>query len=391
MKRDKQHIKIGYVGGVDIGLRLPIIELLHAKGYDICAIGPLKQKNIFESKNIPYEVYPFKAGAGIFSEFASFLKLYSIFKKHQFTIVHTFNTKPAIVGRLAAKLAGVPCIIATITGLGSLFSENSIQNKILRIFYTLGQRISCSASNMTIFQNQDDLEFFTSKKIASPTKVKLLRGSASELDTEAFSLEKLRQKDLTLVKEDLGYDSNQIRIFLICRLLKYKGIKEYLEASGILKQSYNNLCFYLVGPSDNTMYGFPLEDLEEYKGLVKYMGYRNDIPEILSFADILVHPTYYREGLPRILLEAACLEIPIVTTDMPGCREVVEDGVTGYLIPPKDTNALAEAIEKLILSKNLRQKMGQVGRERIVEEFSLEAVCQETLEVYNDLLQNLKR
>lgn len=388
MKQEK-YIKIAYVGGDDLSLRLPMIKLLHSAGFDICGIGPSKEKYVFEGNNIPYEVYPFKTGIAIFSDISSFLRLYFLFKKHQFTIVHTFHTKPNMLGRLAAKLAGVPYIIATITGLGSLFSENSIKNKILRIFYTLGQTISCSASNITIFQNQDDLKFFTSNKIASPTKVTLIKGSG--VDTEDFSLEKLRHKNLNHVKKDLEYDPTQIRIFLISRLLKYKGIEEYLEASRILKQSYKNLCFYLVGPLDNTMYGFPVESLEEYKDIVKYMGYRNDIPEILSFADILVHPTYYREGLPRILLEAASLEIPIVTTDVPGCRDVVEDGVNGYLVPPKDPNVLAEAIEKLILNKNLRQKMGQVGRERVVKEFSLDVVCQETLEVYNDLLQNLKR
>ena len=382
-------IKIIYIGGPDISLRFPFIKLLISKGYKVFVIGSSKkEKKMFEKGGIPYLYYCLNRKFSVFSDVKSFFQLYKILKKEKPLIVHAFDTKPTILGRIAAKLAGVPVIIGTIPGMGSLFSEDTFTNKILRSFYIIAQKIACRVSDLTIFQNYDDLNFFITKKIISFSKATIIKSSG--VDIKKFSPENLQSKKLQKTKSELGLNSKSVKIFMITRLVKYKGVQEFLEAAKILKSKYRNIDFFLIGPADNTVAAFPLEEVKKYANVVKYTGPRNDIPEILYFADIVVLPTYYREGIPRILLEAASMRKPIVTTNIPGCREIVNDGINGFLVPPKDSVALAKAIEKLILNDNLRKQMGKISRERVIKEFSLDIIFKQTLNLYKKLFHNKK-
>ena len=375
-------LKIAYIGGPDISLRLPIIKLLISKGYKICVIGSNKdEKQRFEKEGISYYCYSLNRKFSVFSDIKSLFQLYKILKKEKPYCIHAFDTKPTILGRIAAKLAGIPIIIGTIPGMGALFSEDSFINKILRIFYIESQKIACGVSNLTIFQNEDDFKFFISKKIVSISKATIIKGSG--VDVKKFSPENLNPENLEKTRKELRLNSKNIKIFMITRLVKYKGVKEFLEAAKILKSKYQNIDFFLVGPTDNTIAAFLLKEIKKYANVVKYIGPRNDIPEILYFADIVVLPTYYREGIPRILLEAASMGKPIVTTDIPGCREIVEDGINGFLVPPKNSKALAHAIEKLVLDKNLRKRMADISRKKAINEFSLDIVVRETLNLYD--------
>jgi len=380
-------IKIAYIGGPDISLRLPLIKLLIFKSYKIFVVGSSKkEKGRFEREGIPYCYYHLNRKFGMFNDIKSFFQLYKILKKEKPYCIHTFDTKPTILGRIAAKMAGVPVIIGTIPGMGSLFSEDTFTNKILRSFYIIAQKIACRVSDLTIFQNYDDLNFFITKKIISFSKATIIKSSG--VDIKKFSPENLQSKKLQKTKSELGLNSKSVKIFMITRLVKYKGVKEFLEAAKILKSKYQNVDFFLVGPKDNTVAAFPLEKVKKYANVVKYTGPRNDIPEILYFADIVVLPTYYREGIPRILLEAASMKKPIVTTNIPGCKEIVNDGINGFLVSPKDSIALAKAIEKLILNDNLRKQMGKMSRKKVLEEFSLNIVFEQTLNAYKKLFKN---
>ena len=380
-------IKMAYVGGDDLSLRLPIIKLLRSSGYDVCGVGPsAKEKELFRINDVPYEIYPLKRSFGLFSEILSFMRLYQVFKKNRYTIVHAFDTKPTILARIAARFAGVPLIIGTIPGMGSIFSEDNRTNNILAKVYRLGQKAACGVSDITIFQNTDDMAFFTVNKMVHSSKAALIKGSG--VDVNAFSPEIIRDTDLRQLEAELGSRRHEIKVFMISRLLRYKGIQEYLEASRIVRERRNDVAFYLAGPEDKSMYSFPLEKVNEYKDTVKYLGPRNDIPQILRLADIVVLPTYYREGIPRILLEAACFEKPIVTTDVPGCREVVEDGINGYLVPPKNPYSLADALDKLISDEESRKSMGRKSREKVMREFSLDLVYKESLKLYQNLLSH---
>ncbi len=380
-------VKVCLCGGPDFSSRLPFIKVLATNGYNVTAIGSHKaEEDKFIKYSIPYRSYPLNRRFSVLDDIRSFLTLYSIFKREKSIIVHAFDTKPTILGRIAAKLAGVPIIIGTIPGMGSLFSDDTLINKILRFFYIISQKVACGMSDLTIFQNYDDLNFFITKKIVSSSKATTIKGSG--VDVEEFSPKNLRSEKVEKTKIELGFDPNGIKIFMISRLIKYKGVKEYLEAAKILKSKYRNIDFFLIGPVDDTIAAFSLEEVKKYAGIVKYIGPRDDIPEILFFADIVVLPTYYREGIPRILLEAASMGKPIVTTDIPGCREIVEDGVNGFLVPPKNSKALVEAIGKLILDENLRKQMGEASRKKVLEEFSLNIVFEQTLNAYKKLFKN---
>ena len=378
-------VKIGYIGGPDLSLRLPIIKLLLSEGYKVHVLGSNKQEKVkFEKEGIPYWYYSLNRKFRILSDVRSFFQLRKILYQEKFCLVHTFDTKPTILGRIAARLSGVPIIIGTIPGLGSLFSEESLSNRILRKFYIFSQKVACKVSDMTILQNQDDRDFFVSRKITDSSKVKIVRGSG--VDTKRFSPENVDLDAVKKIKKELCLNGGLV-ISMITRLVKYKGIEEYLEAASLLKVKYPNTDFLLVGPQDNTLAALSLEEISKYSNVVKYLGFRSDIPEILYLSDIVILPSY-REGIPRALLEAGSMGKPIITTNVPGCKEVVEDGINGFLIPTKDVKALLEAIEKLVLNEDLRKKMGKLSRKKVVEEFDSNIVFKEMLNIYAIYLKN---
>jgi len=384
----KEPKKIAYVGGPDLSLRIPFIKALASNGYDIIALGSDKvEENKFGKHSIPYQLYSLNRRFNPINEIKALFTLRNIFKREKFIIVHAFDTKPTILARIAAAWAGIPIIIGTIPGLGSLFSEENLLNKILRKIYIFAQMIACKVSNMTIFQNQDDRDFFISRRITDISKAIIIKGSG--IDTKRFSSENANAKDVQKTKKELCL-KNDLVISMIARLVKYKGVKEYLEAASLLKNKYPKISFLLVGPQDETLAAFSLKEVSKYSKIVKYLGPRNDIQEILFLSDIVVLPSYYREGIPRVLLEAASMEKPIVTTNLPGCKEIVEDGKNGFLIPPKNVNALAEAIEKFILNKGLRKEMGILSRRKAIKEFSLAIVFKETQNLYSGLLKSAR-
>lgn len=378
---DRSHkVKICLCGGPDLSLRIPLIKALATNGYDVTAIGSDEAEEAkFQKHGISYRLYCLNRKFRLVDEIKGFLTLYNIFKHEKFIIVHAFDTKPTILARVAARLAGVPIIIGTIPGLGSLFSEDSLSNRILRQFYIFFQKVACKISDITILQNQEDRDFFVSRRITDSLKVKIIRGSG--VDTKRFSSENVDLEAVEKIKKELCLNDSPI-ISMITRLVRYKGIDEYLQAASLLKTKYPNINFLLVGPQDKTLAAFSLEEVSKYSNVVKYLGPRSDIPEILYLSDIVVLPSYYREGIPRALLEAASMGKPIITTDLPGCKEVVKDGVNGFLIPPKNPQALVEAIEKLILNEDLRKEMGVLSRKKAVEEFASDIVFKETLNLY---------
>ena len=187
-------------------------------------------------------------------------------------------------------------------------------------------------------------------------------------------------------RQNLGLNGNII-ITMISRLIKSKGVSEYLQAAELLKKKFKNVSFLLVGPSTSEgSQAFPLEKIQRKQHVVTYTGPRKDIPAILSLSDIFVLPSFYREGVPRVLLEAGALGLPLVTTNMPGCKEVVRDGWNGYLVPIRDSKQLAAAISKLISSDKNRAIMGKRSSQYIRERFSLEKVADAYAQVYDSIL-----
>lgn len=365
--------------------RLSWMKALVKKGYNVyVVVPPGKFSEKFKEYGIKVIYYTIiRGGLNPFREFMTILELYRIFKRQKFDLVNTFTIKPNIYGALAGKLAGVPIIINHVTGLGYIYTDNSLKAKILRLISSLLYRISFKIAKKVIFQNRDDAEDL--KNLIDIHKSLVIGGTG--VNVKYFSPNNKNKVKVYNLKKELSIRENTIVITLIARLLFHKGIKEVVEAAPLLTKKYRNLLFLIVGGIDKGNPGAITEDflLESRKNpYIRFLGERDDIKEVLTLTDIYTLPSY-REGIPRTVLEAMAMCKPIVTTYAPGCRQTVEEGKNGFLVPVKDSYALASALERLILNKNLREKMGKASREKVLREFSDEVVVKNVLSLYREI------
>ena len=387
--------RIALIANTDFGLynyRLGIIRALIASGCKVGIICPAGQyagelrKEGVEHHRLNID----RKGTNPISELRTLWQLYRMLKKERFDLVHTFTIKPNIYGSLAARAAGTPVVINSVTGLGYVFIEaGGAKRWLLRKLVTNLYRFAFSFSSRVTFQNKDDFELFQQYRIVDSHKGTFMSGG-SGVDTDKFSSAGINLDRVRALYRELGIAGNQpgIVVTLISRLLWDKGIAEFVKAARVLKPKYPAALFLLVGPIDTgNPAAVPRQYVEqaEREGLIKYLGERTDIAEILHISSAVTLPSY-REGTPRTLLEAMSMEKPIITTDTAGCREVVEEGRNGLLVPVKDHVALASAIERLIDDEELRIKMGKHGREKVLREFDERIVVGQTLKLYEELL-----
>jgi glycosyltransferase involved in cell wall biosynthesis len=288
-------------------------------------------------------------------------------------LMHTVTIKPVVYGGIVARVLGVPGLVSAVTGLGQVFTDKQSVpwpvRALARALYrlALGHKNSC-----TIFQNPDDRAFMVDANLVSVERTVVIRGSG--VDMACFAPE----------PETPGPPV----VILPARLLWDKGIGEFVEAARILRKAKLDARLALVGePPPHNRASVPRETIEGWvrDGLVEWWGHQTDMPGVYARSHIVCLPSYYGEGVPRALIEAAACGRPIVTADTPGCREVVRDGVNGRLVPARAAGPLAEALRELLLDPARREAMGRRGREITVAEFSVERVVAATLEVYAGL------
>lgn len=285
-------------------------------------------------------------------------------------LVHHFTIKPVIYGTLAAWAAGVPKIVNSITGLGYVFTSNSLQAKILGFIVKNLYRLCFASSRVRIiFQNADDRDFFIEHGILPIERCFLVQGSG--VDVHKF-------------KPSIAAVSEAPRIFIATRLLQEKGIFEFMEALQILKRKGLEFVATVAGDIDLGNPGSASAaqvEIWKQSGLAEFLGFQKDMVSLLAKTDIACLPSY-REGLPMALLEAMAAGKPIVTTEAPGCRAVVVEGTNGFKVPIKNSQALADALEQLIRDPSLRAAMGAESRKMAVELFSMEKITTEIAKVY---------
>jgi len=297
--------------------------------------------------------------------------LYRIFLKHKFDFIHTFTIKPNVFGSIAGRFAGIRRIYALVEGLGFGYSEESgFKPWLSRQFFLMLYRLASLSITKIWFINQDDKDLFEKKKIIKSSNAVFIRSIG--VDLEEYSLQAVEPEVVKALRHELGEGrDNLLYVTMVARMIWSKGVKEFVEAANILSSRHPNARFLLVGeiqadspqsvPEDYLKFMLPPN--------VRWLNFRTDIPALLAASDIVVLPSYYREGVPRSLLEGMAMGKPLVTTDYPGCREVVKDGYNGYLVPIRDAKALAEAISHLLSDSELRAKMGYAGREWAEREF----------------------
>lgn len=287
-------------------------------------------------------------------------------------LVHHVTIKPVLYGSLVSRFLRQGAVANAISGLGFTFTARARARVIRGLISPLYRFALHHPRSRVIVQNPEDLEFLVSRKLARREQLVLIRGSG--VDCGEFLPSPMP-------------DGPPI-VMLVSRMLWDKGVGEFVEAANTLGASDDDVRFVLVGsPDPDNPSSVPQHMIEEWveQGIVEWWGWRDDVAAVLKEASVVVLPSY-REGLPKVLLEAAATARPIVATDVPGCREIVRDGVNGFLVPPCNSSALAEAIRELIYSLALRDQFGRNGRKIVESEFSVNHVVEQTARVYRELI-----
>ncbi|WP_111640055.1 glycosyltransferase family 4 protein [Marinomonas shanghaiensis] len=354
--------------------RLPIGLALLAKGVEVHVIAPGECPVALSDAGFTYHsVEMSRKGMNPLAELSTVFALRRLFKQIQPDLVHLVTIKPYLYGGIAARLAGVTAVVSAVAGLGILFSGQGLKNKVLRsILYPLYRAAFTHKNQIAIFQNPNDRDLLVDWGVLKREKATLIRGAGVDL------------KHYPYQPEPVGVPV----ISFAARLLKDKGVQEFAEASRILKQRNIEARFWLIGDPDpgnsNTV---TLDQLAAWKaaGLIECLGYRSDIADLFSQSNIVSLPSYYGEGLPKVLIEAAACGRAVVTTDHPGCRDAIEPD-TGVLVPIRDAESLADVFQDLILNVEKRKVMGQAGRALAEREFAIEKIIDMHTTIYSTLL-----
>ena len=309
-----------------------------------------------------------------FKEWRVIRELAVLLKREKPDIVHLFALKSMMYGNLASIGVWVPAMVNSVTGLGHVFSGRTQKISLVRMILKMVLRTALKKPHSrVIFQNQEDRDTFFQCGLIQSHNGLVIKGSG--VDLKRFS-------------PAPAVDGPPV-VLLGCRLLWEKGVAYFVEAASLLKKRRINAVFALGGMLDRqNPDGIPEEQIRQWEkeGAIEWWGFLENMPEVLANVHVVVLPSYYGEGVPKILLEGAACGKPLVATDVRGCREAVRHRITGLLVPPRDAVALAEAMEILINDSALRGELGRNGRAWIETNFSSEKVSSETMEVYEQLL-----
>ena len=329
-----------------------------------------------ELKDLGFELFPVnfsRRGLNPISEFLTALKIRKIVRRFKPDIAHNVALKPVVTGTFGELLGRQGVIINALVGMGYIFTSTDTRASVVKPFLSrILKSLLRSKPVHVVIENPDDLNSLVDDGFVRQSQISLIRGAGVDLNAFPFHPEVVGPVVVTLVS----------------RILRDKGVLEFIDAASQLQTRVPEVVFQIVGEPDlGNPSSIPQREIDSWKSLsnVKYLGRRSDIADILKGSHIVCLPSY-REGLPKSLLEALSSGRPIITTDVPGCREVCDDGVNGLLVPARDSVALSNAIEKLAINPELRQAMGRAGRVRAESEFSNEIVCAQTLDLYRRLM-----
>lgn len=359
---------IGSRTKMHINFRGDLIKEISNKGYDVVSICPQEgyEEELEKLGSRFIKAYNKKDKISPLDNIKYFCNLYKIIKKEKPDKVLAYTIKPVIFGCIAAKMAGVKEIYALITGLGFVYTVRSIKTKIIRVFTRLGYERAFKYCKKVILQNVDDKKDLVKNKYITEEKVEVVSGSG--VNMQRFEFCNLPE---------------QMNFLMISRMIKSKGIKEYLEAAKIIKEKYKNIKFIFIGAMDSKQDAISKEELETYinDGIVEYHEETNDVQSFIKRCKVYVLPSYYREGIPRTLLEALSMGRPIITTDSIGCRETVIEGKNGFLIKTKNVEQLVEKMEWCINNKNKLQDMGKESYKYCKKRFDVHIINNEMMKI----------
>jgi glycosyltransferase involved in cell wall biosynthesis len=329
---------------------------------------------LFREMGAEYIIVPIYRFFNPISDIKAFGRLYYLLRQEKPDIVFTMTVKPNTFGVLIAHWAGVRRIAGLVCGAGYGFETGgTFKQKLIRLGVKLLYQWSCKYINKLWFLNHDDRNLFVEKKIVTSEQAVVIVSEGINL--QDYAVANVLHKTITQIRRELVADNETI-IVGCCpgRNTWSKGVKEFVETARWAEKWNIKVRFVLVGsPDPNSPDSVP-ENYYHDIPLLKSVGFRTDIKDVVATMDILTLPSYYREGVPRILLEGLAMGKPIVTTDNVGCRETVCDGVNGFLVPPQNTEAFANAVKKLVFDSSLRKKFGEQSYNKAVKEFNIHEI-----------------
>jgi glycosyltransferase involved in cell wall biosynthesis len=371
-----------YIGGEDHNLRIPAMCALRDHGFRITAVGS-GDPAPFVRAGIRYRDFQFNRFVNPRADLAAIRRLANILIEEQPDLAQSFDTKPSIFLPLAARSTPGVLAIRTINGRAFLYSSRSPLALTLRPVYRALHKLAARTAAATVFEISDDRAFFQRHGIAGKKPV-LIRGAG--VDVDGFDRQLMSGPSPAELRRELGLGDAEV-VITVTRMTRQKGIPALLEAAARVHEMRPDVRFLLVGPRESEgPLAITQAEIDRHAPYVKAIGSRSDIPALLRLANVFAFPTEYREGVPRVLLEAALAGVPIVTTTMPGCAEVIRDGWNGLLVPPGAPPALAAKILYLLDNREKGQAMAECAGEHVRKEFSLATVVASHAALYRELI-----
>lgn len=350
------------------------------KGWDVAVVGKnTGKKQTIESLGIQFIEMPVNpTGKKLHQEIRTLRFLRSLYGKEKDAIVHHVGLKNMVWGGVAARLQKIDGVINAVSGLGIMFSDFNPSR--LKKFLIPVLRWGMAGDNIAIiFQNHEDEGLFEALGISENVKTHFIKGSGV---------------DLSQFKGNAHSEGKLLRVIFAGRMVKDKGVLDFIHAAEILRPKFEGRAeFVLCGALSTNPYAVKKEDLDrlcdgEY---IKYLGFREDMPAQFEKSDVMCFPSYYREGVPKAVLDASAAGLPIVTCDSIGCRDTVKDGYNGYLVTPKSPEEVAEKLEILLSDEKLRREMGRRSRHMAEKEYDVREVVSRHLRIYDEAIKGRKR
>lgn len=362
--------------------RLATALRVKADGHEVVMLSPPGEFGArFAAHGLRWLTLPMdRASLNPLREAATLRQLAGILRRERPEVLHSFTVKCAIYGALAARTARVPAVVNAVAGMGYVFTSDHFKARALRPLVKAMLRVSLGGSrSLLILQNPDDAMAFVAAGLASTDRIRVIRSSG--VNTTRFRP----------AVPPRGH--GRLRVVLAARLLWEKGIQEFVDAARLLREQGRDVEFVLAGmPDPGNPRSVDAAQVRQWsdEGLLQWLGHVDDMPALFSTMDVMVLPSYYREGVPKSLIEAAACGLAIITTDLPGCREVVtQHGVDGLRVAARDARALADRIVALDDDRELLARLGRNARARALADFDERLVIQQTLDVYAELMPAL--
>ena len=355
----KKFLMIGPKTKAVVNFRGDLLRDIRKSGYDVVVVSPEDDcHDFFRDNNIKLRLVKLnKNSVSISGGVAYYKKLKEIIEDEKPDVVFSFTVKPVIFGSVAAKNAGVERIYSLICGLGLLFSSNSFYIKVLQKLVGKMYEYSLKYNKKVFFQNKDDIKEFINRGYINRSRCVLVNGSG-------VNLKKFKRNRIP---------KGEISFLMVSRVLREKGVLEYFEAARTVKKQYPETRFVYIGAIDKNKNAIKLKSLRPYfeSGIVEYVPETNEVEKYVAQSSVFVLPSYYREGVPRTLLEALAMGRPIITTRTPGCKETVREGVNGVFVEPRNVGDLVEKMEWMLKNRERLQEMGDESYKMCLEKFEV--------------------